>query len=210
MIGPRFAEVLEAARAGDDVSFGAMWRDLNPPLVRYLRVIAPQDAEDLASETWATVTASLDRFTGDETAFRAWLFVTARRRAVDHFRRERRRPATPVDPETLRDALVAARTASDDVLDALGTEEALAIVATLPPDQAEVVALRTIGGLDVQQVAEVIGKRPGTVRVLAHRGLKNLAKALGVPAPPGDTDTGNSTDTDTGIDIDGDDVREVS
>jgi RNA polymerase sigma-70 factor (ECF subfamily) len=181
MIGPRFAEVLEAARRGDDASFAALWRDLNPALVRYLRVVAPHDADDLASETWASVTTSLDRFTGDEVAFRAWLFVTARRRTVDHFRRERRRPATPVDPETLRDALVAARTPSDDVLDSFGTEEALAIVATLPPDQAEVVALRTIGGLDVDQVADVIGKRPGTVRVLAHRGLKNLARTLGAP-----------------------------
>jgi RNA polymerase sigma-70 factor (ECF subfamily) len=178
VFGPRFAEVLEAARAGDDASFAALWRDLNPALVRYLRVIAPHDADDLASETWATVTAALDRFTGDETAFRGWVFVTARRRAVDHFRRERRRPAMPVDPEQLREALVAVRTPSDDVLDALGTEEALAIVATLPPDQAEVVALRTIAGLDVDQVAEVIGKRPGAVRVLAHRGLKNLAKKL--------------------------------
>ncbi|MFN8028120.1 MAG: sigma-70 family RNA polymerase sigma factor [Acidimicrobiia bacterium] len=97
------------------------------------------------------------------------------------------------------------RTPSDDVLDALGTEEALAIVSTLPPDQAEVVALRTIGGLDVQQVAEVIGKRPGTVRVLAHRGLKNLAKTLGAPvALDLDTDDGNDDGQDDHP------VREVS
>jgi len=184
MIGPRFAEMLDGARAGNDAAFAALWRDLNPPLIRYLRVIAPRDADDLASETWTSVTLGLDRFTGDEGAFRAWLFVTARRRAVDHFRRERRRPATPVDPDTLRDALVAARTPSDDVLDALGTEAALAIVATLPPDQAEVVALRTIAGLDVQQVARVIGKRPGTVRVLAHRGLKSLARTIGPATRP--------------------------
>lgn len=184
MIGPQFAEMLDGACAGDDAAFAVLWRDLNPPLVRYLHLIAPREADDLASETWTSVTLGLDRFTGDEGAFRSWVFVTARRRAIDHFRRERRRPATPVDPEMLRDALVAARTASDDVLDALGTEEALAIVATLPADQAEVVALRTIGGLDVQQVAEVIGKRPGTVRVLAHRGLKNLARTIGPASEP--------------------------
>ena len=184
MIGPRFAEILEAASAGDDASFAALWRDLNPPLVRYLRVLAPDAADDLASEAWASIAARLDRFVGDESSFRAWVFVTARRRTIDHFRRERRRPATPVDPETLRDALVAARTPSDDVLDAFGTEAALAIVATLPADQAEVVMLRTIGGLDVQQVADVIGKRPGTVRVLAHRGLKNLARTLGPALAP--------------------------
>ncbi|MFN8028119.1 MAG: hypothetical protein U0W40_17675 [Acidimicrobiia bacterium] len=56
MIGPRFAEVLEGACAGDEPSFATIWRDLNPALVRYLRVVAPHDADDLASETWATVT----------------------------------------------------------------------------------------------------------------------------------------------------------
>jgi RNA polymerase sigma-70 factor (ECF subfamily) len=178
MIGPRFAEMLGGASAGDESAFATLWRDINPALVRYLRVVAPHDADDIASEAWASVTIALDRFTGDEQAFRSWVFVTARRRAVDHFRKERRRPSTPVDPDSLRDVLVAARTPSDDVLDAMSTEDALAIIAMLPRDQAEVVALRAIAGLDVSQVAEIIGKRPGTVRVLAHRGLRRLARVL--------------------------------
>jgi RNA polymerase sigma-70 factor (ECF subfamily) len=49
------------------------------------------------------------------------------------------------------------------------------LVAELPPDQAEVVALRVVGGLEVAEVAKIVGKRPGTVRVLAHRGLRRLA-----------------------------------
>lgn len=178
MIGPHFAEVLDAARGGDADAFASIWRDLDPPLTRYLRTFAPREADDLAAEAWTTVARRLDRFVGDETAFRSWVFVTARRRAVDHFRRERRRPAVPVDPDRLRDAVVAPRNASDDVFDRFATEEALALVATLPRDQAQVVALRAIAGLDVGQVAELVGKRPGTVRVLAHRGLRTLAGTL--------------------------------
>jgi RNA polymerase sigma-70 factor (ECF subfamily) len=176
--GPEFAERLAGARAGSEASFAAIWRELNPPLLRYLRVVAPHDVDDVASETWATVSRTLDRFSGDETSFRAWVFVTARRRALDHFRRERRRPSVPVAPDRLRDSVVHGRTPSDELADATSTADAIALLSTLPRDQAEVVALRVIAGLDVAEVAEVIGKRPGTVRVLAHRGLHRLARDL--------------------------------
>jgi RNA polymerase sigma-70 factor (ECF subfamily) len=64
-------------------------------------------------------------------------------------------------------------------LDNLSTEAAVALIATLPRAQAEVIALRFIAGLDVGQVARIVGKRPGAVRVAAHRGLRALAAQLG-------------------------------
>jgi len=57
----------------------------------------------------------------------------------------------------------------------LSTEAALAMIATLPADQSEVVLLRVLGGLSVKDVAAIIGKRPGTVRVIQHRALERLA-----------------------------------
>ena len=63
-------------------------------------------------------------------------------------------------------------------LEAESTRAALALIAELPPDQAEVVALRVLGGMSVDEVARIIGKRPGAVRVLAHRGLRRLAQRL--------------------------------
>ena len=81
------------------------------------------------------------------------------------------------------------RPATDDTaaaaLDNLSTEEALALIATLPSQQAEVIVLRVIAGLDVAQVARLIGKRPGAVRAAAHRGLRVLAVRLSVPAARG-------------------------
>ena len=69
-----------------------------------------------------------------------------------------------------------------DALDTLDTDAALRVLSLLVPDQAEVLLLRILAGLDVQRVAEIVGKRPGTVRVLQHRGLRRLAELLG-PAP---------------------------
>jgi len=177
MIGPAFGEVIAAARNGDERAFAALWRDLNPAVLRYLRVLAPAGADDVAAEVWLEVCQGLDRFRGEEAGFRSWVFTVARMRAVDAARHAARRPARPVPLESLPD-----RPAADDpaelALEAQATRDALALIAELPPDQAEVVALRVIAGLDVAQVGELVGKRPGTVRVLAHRGLRRLAQRL--------------------------------
>jgi RNA polymerase sigma-70 factor (ECF subfamily) len=179
MIGSSFAEVLDEARGGDEAAFATIWRDLHPAVLRYLRVLTRQAAEDVASETWAAVATSLDNFAGGEPEFRAWLFTVARRRAIDHFRREARRPTISVDPDAMG-SIANARTddAGDVAIAAIATEAALCMIGALPPEQAEAVALRAIAGLDVAQVAVIMQKRPGTVRVLAHRGLRELARRI--------------------------------
>ena len=95
VIGEDFPAVLAAAQRGDEGAFTVLWRDGNPALLRYLKVIAPESAEDVTAETWVTVVRGLDRFRGGEDAWRAWLFTTARRRAVDAGRRRSRRPESP-------------------------------------------------------------------------------------------------------------------
>jgi len=185
MIGPGFAYALAAASAGDQAAFAAIWRDVHPRLLRYLRVVAGEACEDVASETWAVVAGALDHFDGDERAFRAWVFTVARRRAVDNFRRTARRPSVPVDPVTLHDVVDGdvGNDPADCLLASISTGEALALLASLPRDQAEAIALRTIGGLDVGTVAVIMDKRPGTVRVLAHRGLRTLAAQVPLRTP---------------------------
>ena len=179
MIGSGFPEVLQDARSGQEAAFAAIWRDLHPAVLRYLRVLTGGAAEDVASDTWVAVATALDNFTGGEPEFRAWLFTVARRRAIDHFRREARRPTISVDPEALGSISTnRAEDPGDAAIDAIATRAALAMIAALPPEQAEAVALRAIAGLDVAQVAVIMEKRPGTVRVLAHRGLRELARRL--------------------------------
>ena len=75
-------------------------------------------------------------------------------------------PAAPDDPAAA-------------ALEGFSTRAALAVVATLTADQAEAVMLRVVAGLGVGQVAGIMGKRPGTVRVLTHRGLRRLAERFG-------------------------------
>ncbi|HEX6755757.1 MAG TPA: sigma-70 family RNA polymerase sigma factor [Mycobacteriales bacterium] len=177
------AAALAGARARDERAFVVLWRAFTPPLRRYLTVLAPGWADDLVSETWHDVIRDLGRFSGDEQGFRAWLFTVARHRALDWHRREAVRPADPVPVDHLADRRAPDDTVAD-ALEALATERALSLVRRLPPDQAEVVSLRVLAGLHVAQVAAITGRRPGTVRVLAHRGLHRLADLLG-GSPPG-------------------------
>lgn len=171
-----FESVLAEAKAGAEWAITALYRDIQPSLLRYLRPQAPADGEDLASEVWLDVASGLDRFEGDETAFRRWLFTIARRRLIDLRRRDGRRRALL---EPLEHSLASADTDPEvRLLAASETEAALARVANLTPDQAEVVLLRVIGGFSVDDVAAIVGKTPGAIRVLQHRALKQLAQDL--------------------------------
>jgi len=177
MIGPSFEAVLDAAAGGDEAAFGSLWRDVQPGLLRYLDALAPGAAEDLASETWLRIVQSLDRFRGDERAFRGWVFTVARHRAVDRWRRRVRRRDELVPADALA-GLPAPDDPAGAAVDAISSRAAVALIATLPPDQAEVVLLRVLAGLKVAQVAAITGKRPGNVRVLTHRALRRLAERL--------------------------------
>lgn len=177
---PDFAWALAAARRGDQAGLGVIWRRHHPVILRYLRAMEPRAAEDVASETWLSAARGLRAFEGDETALRAWLLTIARRRLADHRRHEGRHPATPVEQAELeRESGAPGPEAA--AIERSSTDEALALLASIPRDQAEAVALRTIAGLSVEDTAEIMGKRPGTVRVLAHRGLRSLAALLGDP-----------------------------
>ena len=177
VIGEGFADALAAAQEGSEAAFSRLWRDANPPLLRYLKVIASDNAEDVAAETWVHVVRGLPAFVGDEAAWRAWLFTTARRRAIDAVRRGARRPqAQLVDLPPARHPV--APDSAELALERLGTQSAIALLLRLPRLQAEVILLRVVAGLDTESVAQLVGRSPGAVRVAAHRGLRALAQIL--------------------------------
>ena len=177
VIGPDFPDVLAAAQDGNQEAFTQLWLDGNAALLRYLRVIAPEAADDVAADTWVYVVRGLPRFRGDEAAWRAWLFTTARRRTIDQGRRRSRRAEEPIH-DVPASELPATGDSADIALEHLSTRAAIALLADLPPQQAEVILLRVVAGLDTGAVAKLVGRSPGAVRVAAHRGLRRLAQIL--------------------------------
>ena len=163
---------LRAAQGGDERGFATVWRALQPAVLRYLRVVVGDAAEDVASETWLQAARDLHRFSGDVGAFRGWLFRIARHRGIDERRRLGRRPE---DPAGSVNAELQARDAAAEALEGSDTRWALGLIASLPADQAEAVMLRVVAGLDVATTAKVLGKRSGAVRIATMRGLRRLA-----------------------------------
>ena len=181
------------AQQGNSDAFRALYRDTQPRLLRYLYSLVGDDAEDVASETWLQVARDLASFTGDHDGFRGWVTTIGRHRALDHLRRNSRRvSAVPVPAEDLAGlagvfGVVTATgvpgvagndVTADGAIEAVSTDAAIRLIATLPRDQAEAVLLRAVVGLDANSAGQVLGKRPGAVRTAAYRGLRTLAKRL--------------------------------
>jgi RNA polymerase sigma-70 factor (ECF subfamily) len=171
-----FATRLDAARGGDNLAFADIYRDTQPRLYRYAITLVGREAEDVTAEAWLQIARDLRAFSGDAQAFRAWAATVVRNRATDHLRRAGRRPVV------LTDSVDVERPSNADTesgaAESMSTAKALALIATLPPDQAEAVLLRAVVGLDATAAGKVLGKRPGAVRVAAHRGLRSLARLL--------------------------------
>ena len=172
-----FGSVLSGAQSGAEWALTILYGELQPAVLGYLAAREPTEAEDLASEVWLDVAEGIDRFRGDEDGFRAWVFTIARRRLLDLRRRASVRRAKPVSLEMLGGHR-GIGDAEGDALVSLGADAAIALIATLPPDQADVVLLRIIGDLSVADVARIVDKRPGAVRGLQHRALRNLARTV--------------------------------
>jgi RNA polymerase sigma-70 factor (ECF subfamily) len=164
------------AKRGNDVAFARLWREYNPMLLRYLSVRSGMEADDLTADAWHSAVRSLRNFEGDEPHFKAWLFTIARNRLTDWYRGNGGRVAT-VDPVELaqKPNLISLEEVAEDNS---ATDRALGLIAQLPPDQAEVVMLRFVNGLDIALIAQVMNRSPGAVRVLSHRGLKSLHSML--------------------------------
>jgi RNA polymerase sigma-70 factor (ECF subfamily) len=186
---------LAAAQAGDEAAFVQLFRSVQPTLLRYLTSLGGPLAEDAASETWLSVVRGLAKFSGDEAGWRAWVFTIGHARLRDAQRRAVRDPV-PVDAA----ARLASRPDPEDVPtrveELLTTEAALALVARLPRTEAAVVLLRHVAGFDVPTTARVLGKKAGTVRVAAHRGLARLAELLDEGPAPDVTGSESATVTE--------------
>lgn len=168
---------MAAAKAGDEAAFVELFRSVQPALLRYLATLGGPLADDVASDTWVSVVKGLPKFVGDESGWRSWVFTIAHSRLRDAQRKAARTPF-PVDAEEHLLSQDAGVDVGAEVAEIFSTEAALALIGTLPREQAEAVLLRHVAGLDVAEVARLLGKRAGTVRVATHRGLKRLAGVL--------------------------------
>ncbi len=175
-----FATLLGAAQAGGEWAYERLYRSLAPVVAGYLRVQGAAEPEDLTSEVFERAFSNLGRFSGGEAQFRSWVFTIAHHRLTDERRRSARRPvqADGDVPE------VAAGDVEDEVVRRLATERVRRLCEGLAPDQRDVLLLRMLAALTVEEIAEALGKTPGAVKALQRRGLAAIRRQIerqGVP-----------------------------
>jgi RNA polymerase sigma factor (sigma-70 family) len=177
-VGRSFAQVLSAARADETWAYTALYRMCAPRVLGFVRARGVDDPEGVVNEAFLGAFRGLSAFEGDESAFLRWLFAITRNKVTDaHRRRARRRE----DPQLLGGELVGGDTEADahDRMSAAWVRETL---SCLTADQRDVLLLRVLGGLSIEEVAQAMGKRPGAVKALQHRAVRALRRQLSAGA----------------------------
>jgi RNA polymerase sigma-70 factor (ECF subfamily) len=148
-----------------------IYRTLAPRVVGYLRARGADDPEDLAGEVFLQVARDLPRFRDreDPEAVRRWVFTIARNRLADAGRRAKRRPRS-----SGRDVPDQPAPSAPEPFD----PELLSALAQLTGDQREVLALRFVADLPLEDVAQLTKRTVGATKSLQHRALENLRAAV--------------------------------
>ncbi|HEY7469885.1 MAG TPA: RNA polymerase sigma factor [Acidimicrobiia bacterium] len=179
-LGEPFEEVLEAAKQGAEWAWVSLYRELAGPVTGYLAARGAPEPEDVAAETFLQVARNVQSFSGNESSFRSWVFVIAHRRLIDSRRAWGRRPDVTALAGQGSDQI--GGDAESEAVDQLVTEELRAAFDRLTEDQRDVLALRIIANLTLEETANAIGKRLGAVKAIQRRGLIALRDQLDLEA----------------------------
>jgi RNA polymerase sigma-70 factor (ECF subfamily) len=171
-----FSTRLEAAKSGRDWAWADLYRQLAGPVTGYLASRGATDPEDLTSETFLQVARNIHTFDGDEASFRSWVFVIAHRRLLDSRRSRKRRPETTAWTDTTPDST--GGDVEDEALEGLISEEIQHAFEQLTDIQGDVLALRILGRLTLEETAQILGKRVGAIKAAQRRGLIALQEKL--------------------------------
>lgn len=178
VIGEEFPEVLRAAQEGDNDAIARLYLDCSPRVLGFLRTQGIADHEDVASEVFVSMVRNLSNFSGDEDAFRGWVFTIAQRRLIDERRRRGRRPEEPLETGDLADALGPGPTVEGEALERLRTSGLLEAIEQLTPDQRAVLYLRAVADLSVPDIARALDKPETAVKALLRRAAATLSRRM--------------------------------
>ena len=172
-------ELLERLRAREEAAWKALYEEMFPQLYRYglVRLGSPQAAEDMAEEVFLKALEGIDGFHWRGVPVQHWMRRIAHNVLVDRY--SQAAPEDPLDEDEETEPL-AGETEPVELLEKNERGELLlGEIQHLAPDYREVLFLRFYQDLSTHEVAEILGRSEGAVRVLQYRALGALEKQLG-------------------------------
>ena len=174
--GTELGRLVTEARQGSIKAFDDIYRSLAGQVASYLRWHRATDPDGLTNDVFAQVHRNLPRFEGDEQGFRSWVFTIAHHRMIDDRRRANRQPRLQDDLSV--EEYMGLGDVEDDAFAVLAHDRVRDLLTVLSPDQRDVVLLRIIADLSVEEVARMLDKREGAIKALQHRALAALRRHL--------------------------------
>lgn len=170
-----FGRWLRDARAGDGSGFTAIYNWLAPEVKQFAVGRGARDADAATNDAFVACFGRLDEFRGDARGFRSWVFAIVRNRLIDQHRSESRRPPS-VDGELPIE--IPAPSAEELALAGLAAGRIAGLLQTLTDAQQEVLLLRVVTGLSLQETADVVGRPVTAVKRLQARALERLKQTI--------------------------------
>ncbi len=174
-------KIVALAIGGDPKAFGALYDHYQPQIYRFLflKVAGREEAEDLTHQVFLNAWLGIPRYKHRGFPFSSWLYQIARNQVVDHYRARREAVSLEgIDPEAFAD-----RFSEEDLDKNLEVERAIGTIRSLKQEYQDVLILRFVEDLSVKEVASMMDKSEGAIKLLQHRALKILREKLGESHP---------------------------
>jgi RNA polymerase sigma-70 factor (ECF subfamily) len=174
-------KIVALAVGGDPKAFGALYDHYQPQIYRflYLKVAGREEAEDLTHQVFLSAWLGIPRYKHRGFPFSSWLYQIARNQVVDHYRARKEAVSLEgIDPEAF-----AERFDEADMDKSLEVERAIGMIRSLKQEYQDVLILRFVEDLSVKEVASMMGKSEGAIKLLQHRALRVLREKLGESHP---------------------------
>lgn len=179
-VGLAFESVLEAARIGAPWAWSTIYGEIAGPVTGFFRSRGVADPQNAAGDVFFELSREMESFSGDEESFMTLVFAIAYRRLMIDGHHPKRNARTALADRVL-DRLQGETEVVIDDTDPKITPNVRAALEALQPEQRDVLSLRVVAGLTLEQTAEVIGTSVETVKAAQRKGLSSV---LGSMPPP--------------------------
>jgi len=169
-------KLIEKAIKGEASAFGLLYDKYQPQIYRfiYLKVGLREEAEDLTHQVFLKSWQNIENFSFQGFPFSSWLYSVARHHVIDFYRTKKTNIVLEEIVELKTDA-----SSVEEVLDSeVILEEVKRAINQLEGEQQDVIILRFIEDFSLGEVASILDKTEGAIKLLQHRGIRNLRKIL--------------------------------